>query len=80
MGSYSTIDGTQIDLCGINFALISGTIYDGTWQWTCAVPASAKYGHYEAHPFAYDILGNDTQLTSADPLPGIDFFYDIAAR
>ncbi len=57
---YSTVDNSQIDICGIEMHLVRSVEHDGIWRLSCTVPEKVRNGQYQVHRYAVDRLGNTT--------------------
>lgn len=70
-----TRGGFQADFCGNGpMTRTSGTQYDGTWSFDCAVPGGTTSGSYEIMPIAIDLLGNYTNANNGTMDPTRGFF------
>ena len=55
--------------CGWDATRTSGTVYDGWWELSCVVPATARIGTYTVTPYAQDSVENWTNMNGGDESP-----------
>jgi hypothetical protein len=63
-GFWFSRDNVQRDFCGQSMSLVSGTIYDGIWEYQCRVPQNTVVGNYMVRYYSTDVVGNDANVNS----------------